>query len=305
VTSGCAPESRLISLHSAALALRLDVAHGAEIRSLSRHADEMELLAQTPWKHAEAHVPAGPEAWTRRWPGGWQVLVPNAGNACVVDGRQHGFHGDASLEPWRVVRQSENLVEVAWSDVSGLAVVRRVELDGRRVAVVTRIVNESEQTHSLLHVEHLVFGPPLAGPGVIIAAPPCALHPLDADDGTPTGAAVQWPCVGADDWSRALDAPFTYFGALDTPQPRTIRVANEDAGVAATVDWDGEDLPHLWFWHEHAAARILDDWPLTCLGIEPASALRSSGLADAIDAHEAVVLPPGAATSAEVAVTIE
>jgi hypothetical protein len=295
----------VISLRSDALALRLDVAHGAEVRSLIRLAGQIELLAQTPWKHAAADVPAGAEAWTRRWPGGWQLLMPNAGNACVVEGRKHGFHGDASLQPWRIVEQSGSFVDVAWSDVSGLAVVRRVALDGRRVTVATRIVNESEQTRSLLHVEHLVFGPPLAGPGVDIAAPPCALHPLDADDGTPTGAAVQWPCVGAEDWSRALDAPFTYFGALDRPQPRTIRVANENAGVAATVDWSGDDLPHLWFWHEHAADRILDDWPLTCLGIEPASALRSGGLADAIDAGEVVVLPSGAAISAEVAVTVE
>jgi hypothetical protein len=84
-----------------------------------------------------------------------------------------------------------------------------------------------------------------------------------------------------------------------------LRIANEEAGVAASVAWSGDALPHLWFWHEHRAARLLDDWPITCLGIEPSSTAHGSGLAHAIAAGEAVVLAPGAQTSTAVTVTVE
>jgi hypothetical protein len=76
-------------------------------------------------------------------------------------------------------------------------------------------------------------------------------------------------------------------------------------GIAATVEWSGDALTHLWFWHEHHGARLLNDWPITCLGLEPSSTVHGSGLADAIESGEAIVLPPGAMTSTETVVTVE
>jgi hypothetical protein len=188
----------MITLHSAELALRIDTEHGAEIRSLVRRSDDIELLLQTPWPRVEARAPASDEEWVRRWPGGWQLLTPNAGNACLVGRRRHGFHGDASLLRWNVVEQRDDLLVAAWRDVSGLAFVRQLVIEGPRVIASTDVVNEVEETQQLLLVEHLVFGVPLAGPGVRIDAPASTLVPLDADVAVPIGPAVTWPPSG---WS--------------------------------------------------------------------------------------------------------
>jgi hypothetical protein len=298
------PEA-LLALSSAELTLTLDPGHGAEIRSLIRRTGAIELLVQTPWPHPAARVPAGGDAWTRRWPGGWQLLTPNAGNACVVAGREHGCHGDASLLPWQLLDRGDDFAELAWRDVGGLAVTRHIVIDGRRVVVSARVVNESDEAQPFLLGEHLVFGPPLAGPGVRIDAPATAVVPLDPDAACPIGPPVAWPSVSGADWSHPPDEPFTHFGAFVAPRPRRVRVANERAGVAATVRWSGDALPHLWFWHEHRAARLVDDWPLTCLGIEPATTPRGTGLADAVAAGDAVLLAPGAATSTETVLTVE
>ena len=295
----------MITLKSAELVLQLDLDHGAEIRSLIRRAGRIELLVQTPWPSVEARVPAGGEEWTRRWPGGWQLLAPNAGNACVVNGREHGCHGDASLSPWRLVEQGDDFVAAEWCDVSGLQISRRIALDGRSAVVSSRVVNEAGEPQHFLLGEHLVFGPPLAGPGVGIEAPATPIVPLDPDAAFPVGPSVPWPFVEGVDWSRAPDRPFTHFGAFAAPRPRALRVANDAAGVAATVRWSGDALPHLWFWHEHRAARLVDDWPLTCLGLEPAATPRGTGLADAINAGDALVLVPGAAMATETVLTVE
>jgi Domain of unknown function (DUF4432) len=294
----------MIALESDTLAVRIDGTQGAEIRSLIRRAGELELLVQTPWPSAEARVPASGDEWTRRWRGGWQLLTPNAGNECVVGGRRHGCHGDASLLPWRLLEEGDHFAELAWRDVSGLAVERRIALEGPRVIVTSRIVNDADEPLQFLLGEHLVFGPPLAGPGVRIDAPATAIVPLDPDTAVPIGPVVRWP-MGAADWSRPPDRPFTHFGAFATPEPRALRVANERAGIAATVEWSGAALPHLWFWHEHRVARLVDDWPITCLGLEPATTARGTGLAEAIEAGEAIVLAPRSTTSTETVLTVE
>ena len=294
-----------LSLSSAELTLTIDPGHGAEIRSLIRLAGDIELLVQTPWPHPEARVPANGDAWTRRWPGGWQFLTPNAGNACVVGGREHGCHGDASLLPWQLLEHGVAHAVLAWRDISGLAVTRRIAVEGARLVVSNHVANEGSEAQHFLLGEHLVLGPPLAGPGVHIDAPAAAVVPLDPDGAFAVGPPETWPRIGGADWSCPPDQPFTHFGAFEAPRSRHVRVANERAAVAATVSWSGDALPHLWFWHEHDAVRLVDDWPLTCLGIEPATTPRGTGLAEAIEAGDAVLLKPGAATSTETVLTVE
>jgi hypothetical protein len=40
-------------------------------------------------------------AWLDRRSGGWQVLFPSAGDACVHGGVELDYHGEAAVSPWR------------------------------------------------------------------------------------------------------------------------------------------------------------------------------------------------------------
>ena len=42
------------------------------------------------------------EAWIESYPGGWQVLLPNGGDAAVENGAEWGFHGEAGVVEWKV-----------------------------------------------------------------------------------------------------------------------------------------------------------------------------------------------------------
>ena len=86
-----------------------------------------ELLYRPPW--APEPLPDGPlaaDAWERSWHGGWQLLWPNAGVACALDGVEHGFHGAGSIAAFSV------------AECDGRHALLRCEIDGLRASAATR-----------------------------------------------------------------------------------------------------------------------------------------------------------------------
>ena len=118
----------MIVLRSAEVLIRVDPAHGGEILDLVDLRTGRQLLGRPPFGST---VPVAGDldegTWTAAYRGGWQVLLPNAGNACRVDGRRHGFHGRASNDPWSVEERDESSVTLAWSG-QGVAARRRLRL---------------------------------------------------------------------------------------------------------------------------------------------------------------------------------
>jgi hypothetical protein len=120
------------ALSTSHLRVLIDPRRGAEIRSIVESRRGCELLFQAPWTPREPlTMPASSQAWVEAWPGGWQLLFPNAGAQSVVDERRHGFHGDASLSEWRIQELDERRVKATWRDSSGLIVIREIALDGQ------------------------------------------------------------------------------------------------------------------------------------------------------------------------------
>jgi hypothetical protein len=262
-----------------------------EIRSLVWLPTGDELLFQSPWEpRATRSGLRSDEEWVAAWPGGWTLLFPNAGNRCTYGGRDHGYHGAASLATWSV-----DDTTLAWTDASGLAVRRTIGLDGAGLAVSTEIENRAEVPRPYVMVEHLVLGAALGGPGARITPGPAPVLRM-ADDGTPLAAAEPWPT--ADDWSTVPDAPFSRFGSLDGLD----RVSVARGALTATLQWTG--LPGMWLWHEHRASAGFP-LPITALGLEPATVMRSTGLARAVEDGTACMLAPGARATTRVVLSIE
>jgi hypothetical protein len=289
----------VIRLSSPELELAVDPDRGGDILSLRLLSSGLELLFQAPWeaRPARERTP-DPAAWTQGWRGGWQLLFPNAGWPCTVEGRAHGFHGAASLARWQVTTATERAVELAWRDDCLLSVNRHVEVAGQVVHVRTRIRNEGTRSAPFVLVEHLIFGPPLVGEQTTIDAPSCLLLPL-ADDGPALVAAetaLAWPLCddgrSREDWSSIGSGPHGRFGALLGLEEKRVKVAKAALGITATLEWS-DSLPYLWLWQE---VRALEDAPFdgrtVCLGMEPASVPTAEGLAASLERNEATVLGP-------------
>jgi galactose mutarotase-like enzyme len=287
--------AQVLRLANGQLEVVIDPGFGAEVRSL-QPAGGPELLFQAPWKRAEPPAGEADEvAWTGVWRGGWQLLFPNAGEACEAAGRRHGFHGAASLAWWRVERAETDRAELSWTDAGGLAVHRSFALDEARLRVQTAVRNTRPVELPFVLVEHLIFGEPLARAGSSIEMPGATLQPL-ADDGSllPGSTGTAWPFANLDgrveDWSRGAESPSSRFGSVSAIPARRARVASPNLDHAIEVHWS-ETLPYLWFWEERGGAGAPLE-QVSCLGLEPATVPTSQGLATGLERGEASLLAP-------------
>jgi galactose mutarotase-like enzyme len=278
-----------ITLSDGAISLTVAPDRGAEVRSL--RAGGAELLYRPPW--APAPLPTGPlgaDAWERAWNGGWQLLWPNAGVPCTVDGAQHGFHGAGSVAPFTVT-ESDGRRALLRCELDGLSCERRYEVDGGRVRAEARIINGSERTIPLIVVEHLVLGGCLAAAGTTIGLNGGWLVE-QTWDGTPLPPGGSWPWLGREDFSVLPDRTSRFAVVQHVPAGRA-RIAGAE-GVALELSFDRAAYPHLWLWEERFAAVVAPwDGRGECLAIEPASVPSTDGLAAAIERGEATVLAPG------------
>ncbi len=288
-----------VFLTSEAVAVRIDPGHGGEVLDLIDLRSGRQLLGRPPFG---SDRPVSGEldetTWTRAYRGGWQLLVPNAGNACVVDGVQHGFHGRASTEEWEVTDLGADAATLTWTG-HGMEVQRRVAVV--EDAVVVRSDITAHRDVNLVWVEHIGLGLELLDPAVEIVVPGGLAYELSEISG-PVSAppdATMWPEV------RLLDGTVERAGRamLRSPRSRLLVVAdlsegvivvrNRDRGQALEVRWDLAWLPHLWMWHEVRTSG--DAWRRLAemLVIEPASVPHTLGLETARRSGQAHELTAG------------
>lgn len=294
----------MIVLRTPELLVRIDPRHGAEILDLVDLRSGRQLLGRPPFGSEEPLAgDLDEETWTAAYRGGWQLLTPNAGNPCAVDGDRHGFHGRASNDPWTVTALGESSATLVWNG-HGLGVQRRLALqDGiLSVAVEARAV---ERRVPLVAVEHVSLGLEVLEPEVVIDLPAGRAFELSETNGPPgpPKQAPAWPEVllldGAvergDRWHLEQERS-RLLCVADLPEGRAvIRNAARPAGLELT--WDAEWLRHLWLWHE--VRTYGGPWRRRAeiLVAEPASVPHSLGLAAAVEHGQALWLEPGDSVS--------
>ena len=278
-----------ITLRDGALSLTIAPERGAEARSLVL--GDVEFMYHPPW--ASAPLPAGPleeVPWERSWHGGWQLLWPNAGSACTVDGVKHSFHGAGSVARFGVTEHSRQRARLT-CELDGLVCERGFELQDGAVRATARIVNRSEGTLPLVLVEHLILGGRMAAEGTRIELDGGQIVE-QAWDGTPLGAAGDWPQLGEADYS-VLPATTSRFAVVrDIPAGRARVVGRQ--GATLELAFDRAAYPHLWLWEERFGATVTP-WhgDGECLAVEPSSVPSADGLEGAIERGEATLLAPG------------
>lgn len=289
----------MIVLQSDELVARIDPRHGAEILDLVDVPTGRQLLGHPPFGSLP---PLGgdldEERWTASYRGGWQTVLPNAGNACDVEDDRHGFHGRASTDPWDVVAANAGAATLRWNG-HGLAVEKRVAIDDGALTVGYRIT--AGRPAPLVALEHLAVGAELLEPAVALDLPGGRAYELSESTGPslPPADAGAWPNVRLLDGSLESAAEWP----VAEPRSRLLVVAGLAAGWAAVrnpargqglaIAWDAGWFPHCWIWHENRVTGGPWRRATELLAIEPSMVPHTLGLARAVAHDQARWMRPG------------
>jgi hypothetical protein len=280
----------VIVLASDELLARVDPRHGAEILDLVDLRTGRQLLGRPPFSSA---IPRGgdleEEAWTESYRGGWQLVAPNAGKACDLDGERHGFHGRASNDPWTVVEAGAANALLRWEG-HGLSIDRRLSVKGAALGLEVE-ATATRDGAALVVLEHVSVGLELLHPEVELELPAGRAYELSESEGptAPPEAAPHWPDVLLRDGSveRTVRWPAEQtrdrlYAIADLPEGRAV-VRNAHSGAALRLSWDHEWLRHMWVWHDVRSLGGIWRGRSEILTVEPTSVPHSLGLAEAVE----------------------
>lgn len=305
-----------IALESDSLRATVDPDRGGEIVFVGRPGGPNALLHE-PW---QTPLPAGSSMsygsgtldWLSHYRGGWQVMFPNAGAECAVDGLPHPLHGGVSSAPAEVIEVASGHLVLRSPTRLPLRLERRISLAGGRpvIMVEERVENQSDRAMSYAWGHHPALA---ATPGMRIDLPAGPVHVDggfgDSENDLAPGTAGIWPEVALRSGGMA---------ALDrVPEPAVERVCylpNRPAGWAALRDaesgrgvglaWDVEAFPHLWLWEQIGGWRFPFYGRARLVALEPVSCWPSDGLARAIERGQARTLGPHSSASAWVTLSL-
>lgn len=310
---------RGIDLLSDQLALTVLVDQGCDLYSLVDRRTDIDVLFKPPWGlppagHGTWNASDEPQ-WLERYPGGWQVLCPNGGNAAPAPGGGlWGFHGEASRIPWRLEHLQDgphpSLRASARLTGAPLRLRRTITVRGPVVELAEQIVNTSPDPIEFMWSHHPAFGAPLVGPAATLAT---GAGTFTADDGAPgtdlaAGSTHAWPTAHTTtgeplDLTAFPGTSRALFGYLGEFEDGWFAISNPSLGLGAGIRWDTEVFPHAWLWQELHASPGHPWWreAYVC-AIEPATTVPGQGYRTARDKGGTLVWLPG---SGEIGATLE
>lgn len=297
--TGAVTERRMLVLSSEHLLVRVDPGHGAEVLDLVDLATGRQLLGRPPFSSALARSGnLSEDVWTESYRGGWQTVLPNAGNVCQVEGEFHGFHGRASADPWQVQTAGADYAEMSWEG-HGLTVTKQID-----VGEVVRVQYGIEATRArvpLVAIEHLSVGHELLQPRVEIDIAAREAYELDERTGpvAPPAACAHWPEVTLLDSGREradcwpIEQPRSRLMVLTGVAEGWCAIRNPERDQGLALSWDRSMFANCWIWHENRVSEGAWRGQTETLVVEPASVPHTLGLARAIDEGQACWLEQG------------
>ncbi|MFB7554229.1 DUF4432 family protein [Streptomyces sp. NPDC056154] len=275
---------------------------GGDIYKICIH--DYNILWESPWGIGKLgnradYCHTSKERWLQSYPGGWQILFPNAGEDSFNHGVMHNFHGEACQVPWqyKVEEVSESLMKITFSTrlyKTPYAIERVVMIDDADQSLVIheRITNHGQQDLWVEWGQHIAFGAPLIGPGVTLEVPASTIESAERDSirSRLKKGTYSWPIEDASsDLSIVPAEKATDFAILKDLAAGWYAINNEKLDLRVTVEWDTTIMPNLWLWQEFNG---LQDYPFygACyvMGVEPNSASHEGGLQESIQRGEAI-----------------
>ena len=288
----------MITLQSDRLVVRINEQLGAEIAQISSNG--IDLLAYYDW---DSPVAVGRSSsygkhrhdWLSEYRGGWQLLIPNAGSECEVDGVNLPFHGEWSRTHVDVVVHTESMVRVRAGTRLPITVTREISLctNPDRVEITTTVHNPSSESTSFIWGEHPAFR---ASDGDIIDLPAKSVADVS---GTPLGV---WPLAESARLDVIVDTkPLESVHFITDLDSGWAALRRSDIGIA--MAWEAKDFPHVWLWRENGSKGFPFYGRASLVAIEPACTWPGVGLAEARHRGQAINLVPNELRSTKMSLT--
>jgi len=298
----CGPYPNAVTLENEWMAATVLPDKGADIHVLRYKPRGMDVLWKAPWPvKMPGTMPAASDSetfWLERYPGGWQELFPNVGDACRYRGVELGFHGEASVLPWSydVIRSTGREAVVRFSVAlyhSPFTLTRTMSLkQGEPVLVLSEeAVNEAPVEMDLMWGHHPAYGAPFLSEACVIDV---AAETVVADSTydppgnyLAPGGVWRWP-EGRDKQGRAIDLSrvrgphdrVSCFAYLKNLREGWVAITNTKAGFGVGMVWPKEVLPYVHLWQEIGGSAVYPFYGRAyTIGIEPMSSVPGRGLA--------------------------
>jgi len=304
---------RAVSLQSGDLHVKVNLNLGCEMTYLGT--ENHNVLASYDWT---APVPASSSTsygdnvmdWLSEYRGGWQTLLPNAGDPCTVGGVPLPFHGEWSRA--KVITESQDEQSITVSSGLRLPLVARRSISlhptNRTVTITQSIRNVGRSATPFIWGEHPAFA---LSAGARIHIPAGQVHSAATSVGTHqdilVGAVGSWPMMpGTND----TDVDLSIVPAAATsrlcylPEIRAGWAVLQDEDVSVALSWDVDAFPHIWLWQEIGNEGFPSFGRSAITAVEPQSTWPAHGLAAAMDAGQARWLEPGESAEAWMSVAI-
>lgn len=301
-------------LASDALEVRVNPDVGGTITEVRHRNTGLSVLGRVPWTAVDAPLPSlaahdEPE-WLTRYTGGWPLLFPNAGDACMVDGVFHGFHGEASIAPWDVADSGGSMLVLERSFTAIPAFMRRTMTVDGDVLSLHEVLSYSGETHTdVIWGHHPTFGSDLLDGEfeVTCGAADVSVEPQYDPPANPLlpGASGHWPHVPGKNGTADLGRPSPPWASLAYLQhfrQHWAAIRRCDDAIAILLNWDGARFPCAWLWYELEGTA---DKPWAgrtrLIGIEPSTTPCGLGLGEAKRRGAPLLrLEPGCVISSEI-----
>jgi galactose mutarotase-like enzyme len=275
----------MLILKSSAVLVRIDPAHGAEVLDLIDLRTGRQLLGRMPWSPALPRTgELDGDTWLKSYRGGWQLMVPNAGLPSKHNGVEHGFHGSAGIDVWKVTKSSDTSATLVWQG-HGIEVTRTYTVNSDALAVDTTITGLRDGA-SYVGLEHLTLGTELLQPAVKVQFAGGVAWAL------PTGNSAEqktanFPEARLADGSTqridrfSLDKQASGLFCVGKLTEGKVTVRNEERGDGIEMTWDNNLFPYCWVWQETRDLGGIWRNQAEVLGIEPSTVPHHCGLDDA------------------------
>jgi hypothetical protein len=286
--------ANLIAIASEDLRVTINPLVGGTLAGITHLGLGLSVLGNVPWDAVDAPVASfaarDETEWLTRYTGGWPLLFPNGGDACTVDGVFHGFHGEASIAPWKA-ELSGSTVRLARRFFTVPVEMRReISLEGDLLIVREHLRMTGSRPIEVMWGHHPTFGSDLLADPVEITSGARKVTVDETYDPATNpllpGASGDWPIVagktGPFDLGRpdGTTAALAYLHDFDASW---MAIRRRDNAIAAALSWDAERFPCAWLWYELGGTA---EPPWHCrgrlIGLEPNTTRPGMGLSEAL-----------------------
>lgn len=230
---------------------------GGAICSLTRRADDAQLLYRNPWglpNYGAPTLPGDSAARAVSTFGGWQMLFPNGGDATTVQGIEWGFDGETRLTPLDWEYTGTSLIMNGRLRHTPFSLTRTISLRGHELSLGETVRNVGRERVATMWGSQLSIGGDLLGRDTVLDTAATVVRPdphfvpsTTYDDLSP------WPRAPGPTAMvnlRTLPGPDTNESRLAYLSDFTrswLRVTRPERQLGLDLEWDENRWPYLWY----------------------------------------------------------